>query len=443
MHYRIRKDHMKTVIGFTVIYHPFEENAEAAPNLFRDSLELLESSFEATIVSAGELVHDLNSARSAARQFKTQKVDVICLKLATWSSDDLILEMSAVYDVPFIFWSYSHVHAGSLCGAQQFNMVFKELGRECIVVHGNGASSLTKLLGYTKCVALKNRLQKLRLCRIGNRTQGMSEVICDDFSVKEILGPSIFSVGMDEFTERVGLISTESAREQWDEVRRRITQVHVKDEDGIHAMKNHLALKALLREKHLDGVTVECYPRYMGKLCLSFSLLGELGIPGACEGDVHSLILMEILMNLSNAPVYDIDLLDMREDDNTILGSHCGCGAFPLARSKKEIQLSHVRLANEGVCVLFPSKPGEVTMANLVGRTGTYRMGILEGKALDVDMEFQGNPIKVKLPIEISRFSDIVEERGLGHHWIIAYGYHAEELKRVCSLLGVKAIDFS
>jgi hypothetical protein len=92
---------------------------------------------------------------------------------------------------------------------------------------------------------------------------------------------------------------------------------------------------------------------------------------------------MKVLMYLSGQPVHDIDPLYLYEEDNSILGSHCGCGSFSLTSSKNHITLANVRLANKGVCVLFPSRPGIVTMANLVGRKGTYRMAVLEGEAIE------------------------------------------------------------
>ena len=47
--------------------------------------------------------------------------------------------------------------------------------------------------------------------------------------------------------------------------------------------------------------------------------------------------------------------------------------------------------------MLFPGKPGPVTLVNLVGRRGTYRMGVAYGQAVPTGMVFPGNPTKVVL----------------------------------------------
>jgi len=429
-------------IGFCAIYHPFEENAENAPKIFESSITVLQSIDDIEIIIADELIKDNNSAISVANQFKDAGVDVICLRIATWSSDNPLLDMSSILDVPFIFWTYSHMHSGSMCGGQQFNMIFKELKKQCSFVHGDDNHALEKIKQYSKCTALIKKLKTLKLLKIGHRTQGMAEVICDEFSIKEIFGPRIVSIDFDYINQYTKRNIENEAIIRWEQLKEKVGKVSVKESDGLTAVKTYLALKEIIEEEKLSGITVECYPHHMGEFCLAFSLLAEEGIPGSCEGDLNSLILMYILMKLSGTPVHDIDQLYLYEEDNSVIGSHCGSGSLKLASSMEEIELANVRLAKKGLCVLFPSKPGKVTMANLVGRKGTYRMGIIEGNAIQTDMVFPGNPIRIQLPISIRQYLDVIEEFGLGHHWIIAYGNHSRSLKLMASILGINCIEF-
>ncbi|MFX1443997.1 MAG: hypothetical protein ACFFHV_11325 [Promethearchaeota archaeon] len=429
-------------IGFCVIYHPFEDNAENAQKISENSVKLLKTIKDIELVVADKLVKDVNSAILAGNQFKEANVDLICIKLATWSSNDYILDIISLYEVPFIFWSYPHMHAGSMCGGLQFNMVFKELHKECIFVYGDDDQALEKIRNYAICVCLKNNMKTLRFLKIGNRTQGMAEVIYDEFSVKEVFGPRVISIGFDQFKEDVDNIADKDASDLWIDLKKKVGKISVEEFNGINAIKNYLALKKIIEAEQISGVTVECYPNFMGEHCLAFSLLANEGIPGACEGDINSLILMYILMKLSESPVHNIDPLYLYEDENSIIGSHCGSGSFELAEDHQEIELTNVRLANKGLCVLFPSKPGKITMANLVGRKGTYRMGSIEGNAIHAEMVFPGNPIKVKLPITIKRFLEVIENSGMGHHWIITYGNHLKSLECLASLLKVNLIKF-
>jgi hypothetical protein len=92
--------------------------------------------------------------------------------------------------------------------------------------------------------------------------------------------------------------------------------------------------------------------------------------------------------------------------------------------------------------VLFPSKQGKITMANLVGKKGTYRMSVLEGEAVPTELVFPVNPIKINLPLSINDFLDIMEKFGIGYHWFIAYGSYLNLLKILGSLLNIDFIDF-
>jgi L-arabinose isomerase len=152
---------------------------------------------------------------------------------------------------------------------------------------------------------------------------------------------------------------------------------------------------------------------------------------------------MLMLYELTGSPANNTDLLAVHEEDNTILFSHCGSSGFSIAEKKDAISLRPVRLAHKGVCVLFPGKPGKVTLVNLVGRQETYRMCIVSGEAISTEMEFPGNPVRVRMPIKIHEFLRLVAEEGFGHHWMIGYGEVRSELEQLASLNGVRTVSVS
>lgn len=70
-------------VGFCIIYHPFEENADKAPEIFKNSLNLLKSVEDLEIIQSKELIKDIDTGISVANYFKMKDVDLICVKLAT------------------------------------------------------------------------------------------------------------------------------------------------------------------------------------------------------------------------------------------------------------------------------------------------------------------------------------------------------------------------
>jgi L-fucose isomerase-like protein len=145
---------------------------------------------------------------------------------------------------------------------------------------------------------------------------------------------------------------------------------------------------------------------------------------------------MLMLSLLSDDPIHFGEMLEVNEEQNTLVTSHCGCGSPSLAGPDGYI-LHPVRLANDGVCIRYTAKPGPVTFVNLVGRKGNYRMCAFEGEAVPTGMVFEGNPLKFVMKSPFRKIWSAVEEFGFGHHWMTVYSHVAPVLKEYCALAGI------
>jgi L-fucose isomerase-like protein len=433
---------LKPKVGFFMMVHPYEEGAEKAPELFRRALGNL-IKIGAEVVEADEVVEDEKSALRAAKKFKKNGIDLLCLVEATWSSDYLALDILEEIEVPIITWALPGIRTGSLCGTQQLDCVLTELRKTYKFVYGavEEENVYQKVKKYARAVSLKNHLRTTRLGLIGYRIPGMTEVTFDEYELKSLFGPRIVHLGIDKFKESLSKISHKEVEPTWAKVKARVGKVNTNEEEGLHSVKAYLALKEFVERKGLAGLAVECYPDLMGEVCLAYSLLAEEGIVAACEGDVNSLLAMLMLYLLTGEPIHNTDLLAVHEEDSSAVFSHCGSGGFSLAEHTSDISLEPVRLANKGVCVLFPGRPGEVTLVNLVGRKGTYRMCIVGGEAVKTEMVFPGNPVRVRLPVNTEEFLKIISREGFGHHWMIGYGDLREELVEFCGLTGLRCVS--
>lgn len=448
-------------VGLVGVFHPFEEGAKNAERILDDGLTFLEGC-SARIISAPKLVSNSSLARDAGLYFKKHDVNAIIVLLATWSDDRLLLEMLAHHDVPVINWGIRSMDSGSLCGSHQFNMVLKELGKESYLIFERDDDSMAQLNAILEVTSSQQKkrpaskdprvqecidgLEHLKVAIIGSRTQGMMEVACDEFSVKEVLGPTILSFSLDYFKGLVRGIDEGAAKKglrRFKKTHPRV-KVSIDEKTFLDSIKIHLALEKLIDEHELGAISIECYPRYMGKTCLGFSLLADAGVPCSCEGDVHAAILMWLISKVSGFPTNHIDLLDVDLERNTITGGHCGSCGFQLANNDTVAELAPVRLAGEGCSVVFPARAGHVVLANLVGRKGSYRAFILKGEALPVDLVFPGNPARVKLSIPVKAFLEKVGEHGFGHHWIVGYisldDDHYGLLVKILERLGILVI---
>lgn len=430
---------MKPKVGFLMLCHPYEEGRKEAPQLFQRALLKLEK-LNLDVVAADEMVEDEKSALKVAETFRKADIDLLCVVEATWSSDYLVLDILEEVDVPIITWALPGINTGSLCGTQQLNCVLKELRKTYKFVYGGVEEEnvYQKIRRYARAVSLKNYLRKTRLGLVGYRVPGMTEVTFDEYELKSLLGPRVVHLGIDKFKEWLSKISRKDAKSIWARAKVEVGKVDINEEDGLHSAKAYCALKEFVEENGLAGLAVECYPDLMGQVCLAYSLLAEEGVVASCEGDVNSLLAMLMLYLLTGKPVHNTDFLAVYQEDDSAVLSHCGSGGFSLAEHGSDISLESVRLADKGVCVLFPGRPGKVTMVNLVGRKETYRMCVVGGEAVKTEMVFAGNPVRVRLPVNTEEFLKLVAREGFGHHWMIGYGDVKEELAEFCGLTGLR-----
>jgi len=431
---------LKPKVGFTVIFHPQEVGAKEAPTLLHRYCQVL-SDLDLEVVKPDEPLHDAKTVVQTGKTFRDSQVDVICVLLATWSSDELILDLLEEWNVPIILWGLPGIHTGSLCGAQQINCVLKELNRPCKFAYRHDESALQEITVYSRAAALMARLRKAKLGLVGYRADGMTETAFDEFELKGTLGPRIVHMDVGKLRDMIEKVAESKALNMWEDIKSEVGKVHVREEDGLYSAKAYFALKEFIEEQSLSGVTIKCVYDFMGRVCLAFSILSEQGIVCGCEGDINGLVAMLMLYELTGTPVNNTDLLAVHEEDNTAAFSHCGSSGFSLAVKMGDIALEPVRLAEEGLCVLFPARPGKVTLVNLVGRRGTYRMCTIRAEAVHTDMIFPGNPARVRLPVAIKEFLDIIAREGLGHHWMIGYGDVSKELTQLGELMGLKTMS--
>ncbi len=432
---------LKPKIGLVVIANPYEVGADKAPEIARQAqTQLAELNLE--LVAAEKVVQSDDASLAVGRAFRQEDVDLVCLIEATWSDDHLALDILEEAEVPLVAWALPRVHTGSLCGCQQLCCVLKELDWPYRFVYGplEEGSVHRQIEVCARAAALKRKLRTARLGFIGHRTKGMTEISFDEFELKRLFGPRVVQLDTSSFRQMVESIPRPEAQAIWEKVARQVGGVESPEEDGIYSCQVYLAMKRFVEENGLAGLAVGCYPNLMGEVCLAVSLLGEEGMPVGCEGDINATLAMLMLQELTGSPVHNTDLLAVYEEDNSMLFSHCGSGGFSLAAPDFQIKLAPVRLMDRGVCVLFPARPGPVTLVNLVGCRDTYRLTLLGGEAVRTEMLFPGNPLRVRFEAGIYDLLAFIAEEGIGHHWMVGYGEVRPELAQLCRWVGVRCL---
>lgn len=426
---------MEIKVALVSLACPVEVGYDQAENLLNETDKTMKAQ-GVTCVNTGVVMHDLDTVRQAAEKLKGTDADVLMISIATWSEDHHLLDLLSYVDMPLILRAYPAFDTGSLCCAHQISAVFRDIGKTCEFVYGDAddETCVQEIKTIATAYALKNSMAKTRVGALGGRVKGMTEIAYDEFAIKEKLGSRVVNLDESEMTDKVNAISDAEAEALLDEYKDVLSpcKVTATKESMLESMKYYKALKDLAKEYELQALSVKCYTKYMGKICLGYALLAEEGIVGSCEGDVTNALTMKLMYDLSGKAINNTDLLYPDEKANTILFAHCGSSGFSIAEG--EIDLAPVRLMERGVCTKFLVKPGKVTAVNICGHGDKFRLSFMVGDAIPCGMEFPGNPVKIKFEKPVSKINREIMDNGIGHHWMVAYGDFSEELKYFCKI---------
>ena len=412
-----------------------EVGAGRAPHAALDLARL----FKSTGCEVFELgpVDTPDKSAAVGRTLAENHVHAVVLAAASWFEDYLVLDLLEECSVPVLLWSLPGMETGALCGTQQLACYLKQLDKPFRCLHGplNHADNLQRAVVFLRAAALKAQMRRARVGFGGYRVSGMTEVSANEIGLKKAIGPRIIPLDMPRLLARAKDIPDDEVRERWQAVVERSGCCKVSAHDGLDSLKVYVAVKELVDKHRLDALTIGCYPHLMGRVCLAASLLADEGIPLGCEGDVNGAVGQLLLTRLTGLPTHNTDWLEPLED-GTVVFTHCGSGSFSLAENSKDITLNTVRLMDQGVCALFPAKPGPVTLVSLLPQGGGYQLAILEGEAVSTTMVFPGNPLRVRFPQPTPAIIDWIFAEGIGHHWMAGCGHVAHEIKAWAAFCG-------
>jgi len=427
-------------LGLASVASPLEVGANEASSLAERLLEALgrQTLPGLEIVSFPLAITDAGRAVEAGRFFYDRRVHALCIIAASWFEDYLVVDALEECDVPVIAWARPGMETGALCGTQQLAFLLRSLGRPFLTLYDPIPSerATESAWNYARAAALRYRLRRARIGYLGHRVEGMTETTAHELALKKVLGPRVVGLDGGRFLERVDRIAPDSLSDEWNRLKTTVGRVTCEEEDGLDSLRVYHALREVIVDSALDAVAVGCYPHLMGRVCLAASLLGEEGVPVACEGDVNGGVGMLMLTSLSGKPIHNTDLLDPLPEENAIVFSHCGSGGLTLAATADAIELGPVRLMDRGLCCRFPARAGPVTLLNVVPTLDGYRLGTLYGEALPTDMVFPGNPLRVRFECDCRDILAWITSEGLGHHWMAAYGDLRPPLTHLAEMVG-------
>ncbi|MHB8325761.1 MAG: hypothetical protein ACYDHB_15315 [Candidatus Dormibacteria bacterium] len=410
------------------------------------------------------LVEDEAQAATAARLFNAEDVDIIVAVELAYTKG--LVPMRCLLDTtaPVLVWNTQQIgHLkeedgfdvvmlnSGMAGMPELTAALTRTGREFSIVTSrfDDSHGRDKLATAIRAAGLRHRLRTARVGLVGHPFEGMTDLMFDQVSMRQSIGPVVWPVEPETIAVRFGEIS-QSDVDQLVASERARYRVDMDPALFERSVRLALALEAVAREQQLDAFSafdqvwltdprVGVIPSYgTGRLC-------EVGIATAPEGDaataIAQLTLQELAGQATTLENYVIDF-----DNNAVMFSHDGHGnpalGTPGAVSVKH-SIYYQGRHGYGAGFEFAYAPGPITnLAIVTVGDNRWRFVISEGELLPLE------PRPISAPQALFRHDTLkVDEwcntwlrAGAAHHMGGAPGRWTPELLELARMLRVEAV---
>lgn len=201
----------------------------------------------------------------------------------------------------------------------------------------------------------------------------------------------------------------------------------------IKAEKIYLALKRIIKNYGLTALTLRCFDildceKTTG--CLALAALNDEGIVAGCEADVPAAVSMLIGEKIASSPVFMANPASVRGDE--AIFAHCTVPCKILRNFSLD---SHFE-SGLGLAVAGNFAPGPLTLFKL--DCLAEKFVVAEGEI--VKAEHAQNLCRTQIRTKIVGIEEYLLKTPLGNHQIIIPGHHAEKIRQLLAVVGMKSV---
>lgn len=441
---------LKARIGLVAVASNDESGGQRAEGLVLETAaKLSESGLD--VICGKKIIWTPADSIEVCDDLYGQRIDALVILHSTWVLDSLSYLLVNKLRVPVVLWAVPYTETFSFACVQHMVAVLKSRGLPHEMLYGLPQDD--ELMARIGKIAMGARLcrvaRNMNIALLGPRqtwrVAGPQDMSHEEWEFSEKFGTTIVHLEMDEVLNKVAAISDEEAQATLDQLASRTGKVMCDPKDMIFAAKVYTSIKEVMQENNLDAVAAECYPKFDGITNLTASWLADEGIVVETEGDISHVMLKEML---NCSPGEGVTLLgeigSFDKDRNVFFISHGGSSGHFTADSVDRVRIFHS--GDTGTYVGVPVKEMPVvTVANITGQKGQYRMLISKGRTLpvsDQEWEAAGGRLLVKLSFDkpVDEVLNQLLANGVDHHLIIREGDYTEELSLFCDFLGVEKV---
>lgn len=324
--------------------------------------------------------------------------------------------------------------------------------RKVLLLSTTDWKELDEAVGLLRVPALMRQTRILAV----NGPRG-TKAACSAEEVKKKFGADVVTVKNEDILAMARAIDPQAAEAEAEQywIKPAIGILEPKRQEIIDSARYYLAVKQLMIKENARGI---CSAACMGdpRGCLTFSKLNDLGLVGACEGDIDSTLTMLLMGHAFRTPGFITDPV-VDEGKNAVVQFHCTSFTRRADGSRMPFLLRNQTDSGGGVALQVQWQVGEaVTMAKLVNlqtmlavpgkilETGSsplacrtqFTQSVRDARHLFLNWG-AGAIVPPSSPGDLSQYAGAMPML----HRAVFYGDHVRGLKRLGDLMGFKVIE--
>jgi len=321
---------------------------------------------------------------------------------------------------------------------------WQKAGRKVVLLPTSDWGEIDRVVALM-CVA--PRLRQTRIIVVGG-PRGTAAA-CSAEQVKKRLGAEVVRIRNEQVIQAhkaVDLKAAEAVAQQyWISQAKKI--VEPKPKEIINSARLYLAMRNIMAKERAQATTSSHCMGAPAKGCLTYSKLNDLGLVGACEGDIDSTLTMLIFGYAFGVPGFISDpVFDTAK--NALIHFHCTCATKMDGPAGKRLPFT-IRTQSDserGVSLDVEQRIGQmVTCAKLINLD---TMLISTGKIFQITHDELG--CRTQFWTEVADARKMFMNWGAGIlkggvmtllHRAVFYGDHLEDIRNLGVLMGFKVVE--
>ena len=205
----------------------------------------------------------------------------------------------------------------------------------------------------------------------------------------------------------------------------------------------YLALKDLVQEHKLDGITVKCQYElsieYGFTPCVALSILGA-EMPVSCEGDVYMLLTQMVLNYISGDTTTYGDILAFQGD--SILCAACGFAPRCFLNADRPCIKRHTALYSGLLVTTGITGDKPVTISRIANCGEGLKMHVIKGitEALNNFHEIDCPPYPGARIHLLTKSGSAFANEIMSQHYVMVFNDYVDSIELFCELKGIKVI---